>query len=63
MKTGRPKVHGERLLGNGLTPSMWQWLQEEAGRQGVNRTELLRRIVTAYRTSKENANESQSNDQ
>lgn len=49
MKTGRPKKYGEKLGANGLPPSVWAWLQEEADKKGIKRTELLRQIVMEYK--------------
>lgn len=47
-QTGRPpKPKGEKLYHRpvGLLPAQWQWLKDEAERNGVSVSEIIRRLV------------------
>lgn len=46
---GRPTKFGTRLKPNGLTNEMEQWLQQEADRRKITRTELKRIALAEFR--------------
>lgn len=45
---GRPKKYDTRLKPNGLTPELDDWYEQQAKKLKITRTELKRRVLSAF---------------
>lgn len=51
----RPATTPTQRLGASITPSQLDWLDKEAKRREISKSELLRRIIDEHRDRLENA--------